>query len=96
MTKLLFCDQMTAGGGWGQVTIIFSLLIFLLAWFKEACMLNFSFQQSYFTTSPDGRADGRRLEESKIRLTQPSLAGTGAELGNDGSENCPNYLYVLF
>ena len=23
-----------------------------------------------------------RLEESKIRLTQPSLAGTGAELGN--------------
>ena len=28
-----------------------------------------------------GWADGR-LEESKIRLTQPSLAGTGAELGN--------------
>jgi hypothetical protein len=48
-------------------------------------MLNFSFLQSFFTTSPDGRADGRpggRLEESKIRLTLPSLAGTGAELGN--------------
>ena len=28
-----------------------------------------------------GRTGGR-LEESKIRLTQPSLAGTGAELGN--------------
>ena len=26
------------------------------------------------------RADGQ-LEESKIRLTKPSLAGTGAELG---------------
>ena len=25
---------------------------------------------------------GGRLEESKIRLTQPSLAETGAELGN--------------
>ena len=24
-----------------------------------------------------------RLEESKIRLTQPSLAGTGAELGKN-------------
>ena len=28
----------------------------------------------------DGRADGR-LEKSILRLTQPSLAGTGAELG---------------
>jgi hypothetical protein len=29
----------------------------------------------------EGRPAGQ-LEESKIRLTQPSLAGTGAELGN--------------
>jgi hypothetical protein len=28
-----------------------------------------------------GQAD-RLLEESKLRLTQPSLAGTGVELGN--------------
>jgi hypothetical protein len=70
------------------VTLIF-FLIFLLVGLKEACMPNFSFLGSYFTTSPDGRADGRLgrrpaglLEESKIRLTQPSLAGTGAELGN--------------
>jgi hypothetical protein len=34
-----------------------------------------------FTTSPEGWAAGR-LKESKIRLTQPSLGGTGAELGN--------------
>ena len=34
-----------------------------------------------------GWADGR-LEESKIRLTQPSLDGTGAELGNTGICNC--------
>ena len=32
------------------------------------------------TTGPDGRA-GWRLEESKLRLTQPSF-GTGQELGN--------------
>jgi hypothetical protein len=39
----------------------------------------------YFTTSPGGRADGRvggLLEKSTVRLTQPSLAGTWAELGN--------------
>ena len=40
---------------------------------------------NYFTTNPDSRpgrrADGR-LEKSILRLTQPSLAGTGAELGN--------------
>ena len=60
-------------------------MIFLLVGLKEAYMLNFSFLRSYFTTSPGGRPAGRpagRLEESKIRLTQPSLAGTGAELGN--------------
>jgi hypothetical protein len=34
----------------------------------------------YFTTSPGGRAGGL-LEKPTIRLTQPSLAGTGAELG---------------
>ena len=28
------------------------------------------------------RTGGRVLEETKLRLTQPSLAGTGAELGN--------------
>jgi hypothetical protein len=27
---------------------------------KEACMLNFSFLQSYFTTSPDRRPGGWR------------------------------------
>ena len=40
----------------------------------------------YFTTSPGGRADGRvggLLEKSTVRLTQPSLAGTWAELGNN-------------
>ena len=60
-------------------------LIFLLVGLKEACIPNFSFLGMYFTTSPDGRADGRpggQLEESKIRLTQPSLAETGAEIGN--------------
>jgi hypothetical protein len=39
----------------------------------------------HFTTSPGGRADGRvggLLEKSTVRLTQPSLAGTWAELGN--------------
>ena len=34
---------------------------------------------SYFTTIPDGWVVGL-LEKSKLRLTQPSLAGTGAEL----------------
>ena len=38
----------------------------------------------YFTTSPGGRAGGL-LEKSILRLTQPSLAGTGAELGNNES-----------
>ena len=52
-------------------------LIFLLVGLKEACMLNSSFLRSFFTTSPGGG-----LEELKIRLTQSSLAGTGAELGN--------------
>ena len=33
-----------------------------------------------FTTSPDGRTAGL-LEESKLSLTQPSLAATWAELG---------------
>jgi hypothetical protein len=28
-----------------------------------------------------GRAAGRMLDFSKLRLTQPSLAGSGAELG---------------
>ena len=65
--------------------------VFLLVWLKEACMPNFSFLGSYFTTSPDGRAYGR-LEESKIRLTQPSLAGTGAELGNKTEEAALKYL----
>jgi hypothetical protein len=49
---------------------------------KEACMSNFSFLGSFSGTSPDGRAGGRVLEETKLKLTQPSLAGTGAELGN--------------
>jgi hypothetical protein len=31
----------------------------------------------------DGRADGH-LEESKLRLTQPSKAGTGADIFNAG------------
>ena len=34
-----------------------------------------------FTTSPGGRLS-RRLEESKLRLTEPSLAWTVAELGS--------------
>ena len=34
-----------------------------------------------FTTSQGGRPAGR-LEESKLSLTQSSLAGTGAELSN--------------
>ena len=55
-------------------------VIFLLVGLKEACMSNFSFLGCYFTTIPDGRAGGR-LEESKLMLTQPSLAGSGAELG---------------
>ena len=36
---------------------------------------------SYFTTIPGGQ----RLEKSILRLTQPSLAWTGAELGNKTS-----------
>ena len=37
-----------------------------------------------------GRTDGR-LEEYKIRLTQPSLAGTGAELGKNACA-CGDFL----
>ena len=59
----------------------FFFLIFLLVVLKEACMSNFSILGPYFTTIPDGWAGGR-LEESKLRLTHPSLAGSGAELGN--------------
>ena len=33
-------------------------------------------------------ADGR-LEKSILRLTQPSLAGTWAELGNNGNQTAP-------
>ena len=41
------------------------------------------FFSGYFNTIPDGgRTDGR-LEKSILRLTQPSLAGTWAELGNN-------------
>ena len=72
-------------------------MIVLLIGLKEAEMLDFSFPGSYFTTSPGcggyvvlvaeamwfwlRRLCVGRLEESKIRLTQPSLPGTGAELG---------------
>jgi hypothetical protein len=70
---------MTAGGGGAGDPNFF--LIFLLVGLKEACMLNFSFLGSYFTTIPGGWAGGR-LEESKLMLTQPSLAGSWPELGN--------------
>ena len=66
---------MTAGGGGGN-TIFF--LIFVLVGLKEACMSNFSFLGSFSGTSPGGRV----LDISKLRLTQPSLAGSVAELGN--------------
>ena len=72
-------------GGRGQESgdpILF--LIFLRVGLKEACMPKFSFLGIFFTTGLDGRA-ARRLEESKIRLTQPSLAGSGAELGNSNT-----------
>ena len=68
---------MTAGGGGGN-TIFF--LIFVLVGLKEACMSNFSFLGSFSGTSP-GRPGGRMLDISKLRLTQPSLAGSWAELG---------------
>ena len=67
---------MTAGGGGGN-TIFF--LIFVLVGLKEACMSNFSFLGSFSGTSPGGRV----LDISKLRLSQPSLAGSWAELGND-------------
>ena len=68
---------MTAGGG--EVTP-FLFLIFVLVGLKEACMLNFSFLGSFSGTSPG--AAGRMLDISILRLTQPSLAGSGALLGN--------------
>ena len=40
-----------------------------------------SFQAISLLFRPAGRPDGR-LEKSILRLTQPSLAGTWAELGN--------------
>ena len=45
-------------------------------------MSNFSFIGSFSGTSP-GRPGGRMLDFSKLRLTQPSLAGSGAEFGNN-------------
>jgi hypothetical protein len=55
---------------------------FEFQWSRKQVML-FS---SYFTIIPDGRPGGRRkdvrLEKSILRLTQLSLAGTWAELGN--------------
>ena len=56
-------------------------MIFVLVGLIEACMSNFSFLGSFSGTSP-GRAGGQMLDISKLRLTQPSLAGSWAELGN--------------
>ena len=64
----------------GHLTLIV-FWIFLLVGLKEACMPNFSLLGSYFTTTPVGWRASGWLKESKIRLTQPSLARTGAELG---------------
>jgi hypothetical protein len=47
-----------------------------------------------FTTSPGGGMVGR-LEELNLRLTQPSLAGTGAELGNIWINCIVNFSYML-
>ena len=59
--------------------------IFLLVGLKEACMPKFSFLGSflqlfhYYSRWPGGEAAGG----IKIGLTQPSLDGTWAELGNN-------------
>jgi hypothetical protein len=57
-------------------------------------MPNFSFLGSFSGTSLGGRAagrpGGRMLDFSKLRLTQPSLAGSGAELGKKEKENMVN------
>ena len=66
---------MTAGEGGGHQ---YFFLIFVLVGLKEACMSNFSFLGSFYGTSPGGRV----LDISKLRLTQPSLAGSWTELGN--------------
>ena len=71
---------MTAGG-WGEGEERPFYFIFVLVGLKEACMSNFSFLGSFSGTSP-GRAGGRVLDFSKLRLSQPSLAGSWAELGN--------------
>ena len=39
----------------------------------------------------DGRL-ARRLDESKLRLTQPSLAGSGPELGKNSAVNSGHYI----
>jgi hypothetical protein len=70
---------MTARGGGGLPN--FLLLIFVLVGWKKADMSNFSFLGNFSGTSP-GQAAGRMLDFSKLRLTQPSLAGSGAELGH--------------
>jgi hypothetical protein len=46
VTKWLFCDQITGGGGW-PADISFFFFIFLLVGLKEACMPNFSFLGSF-------------------------------------------------
>jgi hypothetical protein len=57
------------------------------SWVKRSLYAELQLPMKFFSLLvrsggwPAGRAGGR-LEESKIRLTQPSLAGTGAELGN--------------
>jgi hypothetical protein len=56
---------------------------FLLVGLKEACMPNFSIIGSFLHYYSRRVAGGRRLEELKLKLTQPSLAGFEAELGNN-------------
>jgi hypothetical protein len=52
-----------------------------LSWFSAYSLL-VGVAGGIQTKRPDGRWTAGWLEKSKLRLTQPSLAATGAELGN--------------
>ena len=67
---------MTAGGGGGDPNFVLDISS---SWVERSLHVEFQLPRMLFHYY-SGWAAGR-LEESKLMLTQPSLAGSGAELG---------------
>jgi hypothetical protein len=86
--------------GWQLLALRLShQLWFYFDHFGLVCNIFVELISCLFITSPNGQADGRparRLEELKVRLTQPSLAGTGAELGNEMEMRANSVCQVKF